>query len=240
MPAAVDYFDPPAADPAPVLDYVPRPDPGLGVVVTIANILISLIVIIGMWLDSQQTGKAIIAGALYFGVTTPVYVGLITGSLPAIVAAWQRERTERHRIDAYADLAELSLRHRLAVERNERLRLAPPAATPALPADPLQTPAPPDTFVAPYASDADQVAQEALAWLATLYGPDHRPDPDKVIMSGPAAGRLRVRMLGSKRGTGSREAGLWLLHKRAILKVEGGHALNLSRLPYSWNLRELT
>lgn len=226
----VDDIIPPSqttVDMRPAPSYV---EPGLGLVVMVANVLVTIIIVAGMWLDSRQTGRAILSGALYFGLTTPIYVSLITGALPAMLATWQRERTERHRLDAYADLAELNLRYRLRVERNA-LIAREQAALPVPAADPLPTPADPtSTYVAPYA-DGEQARTRALAWAASLYQSDGLPDPHQVAVGGEVPGWLRGRMLGSKRDARAREAGIWLLHNRIVHKVEGGYVLDLNRYP---------
>jgi hypothetical protein len=46
-------------------------------------------------------------------------------------------------------------------------------------------------------------------------------------------------MIGSKRGSGSRDAGLWLLRERIIEKVPGGYRLNIRDYPTRDSLRHL-
>ena len=68
-----------------------------------------------------------------------------------------------------------------------------------------------------------------------LYDTHGRPDSKHVH----GDGRLRGRMLGSKRGTGSREAGRWLLRSGIIQRVRGGYALDVIRFPSRDSLRHL-
>lgn len=62
----------------------------------------------------------------------------------------------------------------------------------------------------------------------SLYGTNGKPD-----------GRLSGRMIGSKRGSGSRDAGRWLLKERIIERVSGGYRLNLRDYPNRDSLRHL-
>jgi hypothetical protein len=238
VPALPDILDPPP-DPKPVdSPAAPQLDVGLGCVVISANVLVTVVIVVGVWIDSSEAGRAILSGALYFGITTPVYVSMVTNTLTSVVATWQRERTERHRIDAYTDLSELALRYRIRVERNETLRLRQQVALPPPPADPPQGVSPSPRFVAPYA-DGDRAKQEAITWLAGLYGEDGLPDPRKVSTNGTPPGWLKIRMLGSTRGGGSREAGLWLLHQGIVQKHDRNYRLNLGRYPNRMTLRDL-
>jgi len=110
----------------------------------------------------------------------------------------------------------------------------------------------PSAFVAPYDNrstaafaqevqpSTDTTAIEALAWVRGLYlDTTGLPDSAQVQTSGEKEGWLKVRMIGSKRGTGSKEAGLWLLHRKVILRAAGGYKLNTKVFPRRESLRVL-
>lgn len=199
------------------------------ITVTVANVAMSLIIIVAMVLDGSKAGRAIIAGAFYFLASTVTFSFIITGSLTAIMGRWARETTERRRIDAYESLGELMLEWRMMQEigLGERRgstegvrRLSPLGDSP--------------NYVTPYL-EGEQAAVEAMRFAVALYGADGRPDRRKV----QADGRLAVRMIGSKRGGGSRESGLWLLRQGVIVRVRKGYALDLLKFPTVESVRRL-
>lgn len=238
IPAADDVLSPP---PLPIPTEAPPAqtlEAGLGLVVTIANVLVTAVIITAMLVDGQQAGKAILFGAAYFALTTAGIALITTGSLTSMFAVWQRERTERERIAAYADAAELVLRWRLTGEQNRALELQAAAPSRQLPADPPQTSYQGSTFVPPY-EDPHSTATEALQWARSLYGQDGQPDPAKVQTDGDKAGWLRVRAIGSKRGGGSEDAALWLRQRKFLRRVPGGYRVNLDRYPTRASLQML-
>lgn len=251
VPAFDDVWTPPPSSSEPYPDHKPAVtvEAGLGLVLTAANLFVTIILVVGMLINGEQVGRALVAGAVYFTITTPIYAVIATGSLTAIVTVWQRERTERHRIDAYADATELALTWRIRIEENRALELQAHAHPAQITAAPLQTPQAQTSFVAPYdnrstaafadRSQPDSTAQEAISWAMALYLDSGQPDPDRVQTQGEKAGWLKTRMLGSKRGTGSTEAGLWLLQHRVILRAPGGYRLNVTRYPHRASLRTL-
>lgn len=222
-----------------------------------ANILVTAIIIVAMLIDGTTTRRAIAWGVVYFAPTTTVFVLALTGTLTDIVRSAQREKTERIRIDAYADLGSQTLQWHILVEQNRRLELQ----RDALPADlerrlvAVETdllerslPAPPrqgDTWVSPYDNRKrgafaaqtqpphDTTAQEAVAWAMTLYLDNGHPDPARVQLDGKldARGKIIGPVIGSKRGDGSPEALRWLLQRRVLVKQPGGYALNLNLCP---------
>lgn len=215
-----------------------------------ANILVTIIIIAAMLIDGSTTRAAIAYGVIYFAPTTTIFVLALTGTLTDIVRSGQREKTERQRIDAYTTLAEKALDWRLAVESNRQLELQRPAQLEMrrthLSADPVQTP----TFVPPYdnrpkgafaaeVQPIDTTAEEALGFARGLYLDSGKPNPNRVWLTEKpeSHGRLRGNMVGSKRGEGSNEARLWLLHRRIIVKKPGGYALNLTLFPTRDDLR---
>lgn len=89
-------------------------------------------------------------------------------------------------------------------------------------------------YVAPY-QDGERAAVEGVRWAVGLYDARGYPDRRKV----GADGRLAVKMIGSKRGGGSRESGLWLLRQGVIVRVRKGYALAVDRFPTVADVRRL-
>lgn len=235
VPAVDDTVAPPPMA-QPFIEYPPKPpgEAGLGFVVVSANFLVTFILFVGMLVNGQAVPTALIVGAAHFLITTPVYVLIVTGSLASIVATRQHHRTERYRIDAYSDLAEMALQWRISVEENKRAESLMLAAPAPIPADTPQGVYTPPTYVAAY-NDAN-VALVALAWASGLYGDDGLPSRKQVH----ADGGLRGRMLGSARDNGNREAGIWLMQKRIILRApNNGRRLNVERYPTRAHLQSI-
>lgn len=266
IPAVDDILSPPL--PPPPIEANAKPaqnlDAGLGFVVVTANVLVTAIIIIGMLVDGQQVSKAIVTGSAYFALTSILHAFIHTGALSAIIGVWQREKTERLRIESYQELGEQAIAWRVRIEDNRALELQM-QAMPAdmarrltqvendlmeqrLAVDPMQgvstfVSAYDNTSKAAFAKEVQQVdttAQEALTWARGLYlDTTGLPDPSQVHISGDQKGWLRVRMLGSKRGEGSKDAGLWLLDHKIILRVPGGYKLNTKYYPRRESLRAL-
>lgn len=228
------------------------------IVIVSANLAMTAIIMTVLLLYGSDVEAVLQRGVLYFAITTPIYLIIITGSLAKILGRWAREKTERQRIKAYERVMVVAFQWRREVEANRAAEIQaqslPTQLTRRIAAleeellerrlstDPLRNVA---TFVAPYdntskAAHADEhavdtTAQEAIAWLNDLYDELGNADRRKIRPDG----RLRVRMLGSTRGPGSREAGRWLLDRGAILKVEGGFALNMRYFRTRENVRNL-
>lgn len=199
------------------------------IVTVAANIAMSLIIITAMILDGSKANRAIIAGGLYFLVSTITFSFVITGSLTAILGRWARETTERKRIDAYLELGERMLEWRMLQE----LALTTPRG-PTQPTHRLSPLGDAPNYVAPY-QDGERAAVEGLRWAVGLYDVGGYPDRRKV----GADGRLMCRMIGSKRGGGSRESGLWLLRQGVIVRVRKGYALDVARYSTVADVRRL-
>jgi len=233
-------------------------------VLTIANVLVTLIIVSAMLIDGSSTRRAIAYGVSYFAPTTIVFVLALTGTLTDIVRGRQREITERQRIDAYADLGGQAIAWRIAVEDNRRLELERDSLpltlskrltqlesrlddVYSLPAEGLQPP----PHVTPYDNrgraafvqelqPADTTREEAIRWAMQLYNDLGDPHPHYVQLTGKPEARGRIQnisVIGSARGAGSEEARLWLLQRRVLLKRPGGYALNLELAPTSRELR---
>lgn len=228
------------------------------IIVVSANLAVMAVIIIGMIVDGAQAGIAIITGVAYFTLTSPLYLAIVTGVLTAIMGRREREKTERLRIQAYKELGEQAIAWRQSVEQNRHLELTQQALprdiqrrlaqleSDALERETAQTPGRGSTYISAYsnvseaahsdiAPQVDTTAQEAVAWLSGLYDEFGNADRSKL----QSDGRLKIRMLGSSRGPGSRDAGLWLISKGVIRKVPGGFALNLRRYPTRESVRNL-
>lgn len=202
----------------------------LGLVLTVANLAVTAILITGMLINGSQVQSAILVGGAYFAGTTTAFVFVITGALTAMLNGWQHEKTERQRIQAYRELGELAIEWRLAVEETRQMELE--GRRP--PTEAVQRISPLNSYVAPFA-DGEQAQVEGVHFAMTLYDTLGKPDPTRLHPDG----RLRGRMIGSKRGSGSREAGRWLLREGIIKRVQGGYALQLDKYPTRDTLRHL-
>ena len=194
----------------------------LGFVLTVANLAVTAILITGMLLNGSQVQTAIIAGGVYFALTTTVFVFVITGALTAMVNGWQREKTERLRVEAWRELGAMALDWRLETERTRQIELE--GRRP--PTEGVQRVSPLNNYV-PAIADGHAAQAEGVRFAMSLYGTTGRPDPRQVH----ADGRLRQKMLGSKRGSGSRDAGRWLLREHIIERVAGGYRLRIDQFP---------
>lgn len=230
----VSTFDEVAPIPPPaIVEVQAQPatvEHNLGFVLTIANLAVTAILITGMLVNGSQVQSAILVGGFYFATTTTAFVFVITGALTAMVNGWQRETTERLRVQAYRELGELALDWRLAVEETRQMELQ--GRRP--PTEGVQRISPLNGYVAPFA-DGEQAQVEGVRFAMGLYNTLGRPDPKRVQEDG----RLKIKMLGSKRGAGSREAGKWLLREGIIQRVQGGYALNVDSYPTRDTLRHL-
>lgn len=224
-------------EPAATKDYrigasgADRQETNAALIVTVAaNVAMSLIIITAMILDGSQAHRAIIAGGAYFLVSTITFAFVITGSFTAILNHGQLQRTERKRIDAYQELGERMLEWRMMQEIAGNPLGADRRGAPHR-LSPLGDSA---NYVAPY-QDGEQAAVEGLRWAVALYDANGQPDRRKVH----GDGRLLCRMIGSKRGGGSRDSGLWLLRNGVIVRVRKGYALDMLRYPTVADVRRL-
>lgn len=200
----------------------------LGFVVTVANLAVTAILITGMLLNGSQVQNAIITGGIYFAATTTAFVFVITGALTAMVNGWQREKTERQRIMAYRELGEMSIGWKLAVEETRQLELMGRRGG----AGDVQRVSPLNSFV-PAIADGEEAQAEGVRFAMSLFDTRGNPDGKRLHPDG----RLKIKMCGSKRGSGSREAGLWLLREGIIRRVRGGYALAVDKYPTRDSLR---
>jgi hypothetical protein len=142
----------------------------------------------------------------------------------------ERETTERIRIEAWREIAERAFEWKIAIEETRQLELAGRRT----PTGDVHRVSPLNSFV-PAIADGEEAQQEGIRFALGLFDTHGRPDAKKLHPDGRLAGR----MIGSKRGSGSRDAGLWLLRERIIEKVPGGYRLNIRDYPTRDSLRHL-
>jgi hypothetical protein len=229
--SAVDEFAPP---PPYVETAQPQQtivsDATIGTIVVSANLAVTILIIAFMLIEGTQAGSAVQRGILYFGLSTPIFLLIITGGLVAMINGWQHETTERRRIDAYERVMQTGFEWRLAVEETRQLELLGRRPREG----DVQRVSPLNTFV-PAIPSGEEAQAEGIRFAMSLYATNGTPDPKRLHPDG----RLSGRMLGSKRGSGSRDAGLWLLREGIIKRVRGGYALDISRYPNRDSLRHL-
>jgi hypothetical protein len=189
---------------------------------------VMIIVISGMLFGGSKPVEAIITGVVYFTLTSPLYLAIVTGVISTIVVRHDREITERKRIDAYQELGERAIEWRLAVEETRQIELMGrrPTVGGVQPPNQLQS------YVAPFA-DGEKAQVEGVKFAMSLYSTVGFADSKRVHSDG----RLKIRMCGSKRGVGSRDAGIWLLREGIIERVRGGYRLNIEKFPTRDSLR---
>lgn len=255
---------PPAPHPEPPLTREGVRAETAWLVVTLSIMLMTLVLFTAMIIDGSTARQAINAGTKFFALTMGLVVLILSGALTDILRAWWRERTERRRIDAWADLAEQAISWRIKVEDNRRAELARDSLPVTLSkrltqleaaldearsqdAGDVQTP----SYVAPFDNrgnaafaqelhPVDTTREEALRWAMQLYLDTGDPNPHYVQLSGKPEARGRIQniaVIGSARGAGSADARLWLLQRRVLAKRPGGYALNLKDFPTSRELR---
>jgi hypothetical protein len=210
---------------------------GLGAIVTIANVLVTIVLVVAMYVDSHSATVAVLSGIGFFVVSTTLTLLTLSGTLTAIVVGRQKEVTTRRmhmmQLEVYRTQAGL-------LAAPEPLMLPAPVEEPALaplegsmPAvEPLPPPSMPARFVP--AVDAS-AARDAILWAMTLYTPEGQPDPSKVRLDSKreSAGRLRV---PAPKSSAVKE---FLLTKRVLERVDGGLRLRVDRFGSSAKVREL-
>lgn len=200
------------------------------IIVVSANFAVMTTVIIILLFSGAPPLPTILGGIAYYMLTTPLYTAMVTGVITTMYSRREREKTERIRIDAWREIAERAFEWKLAVEETRQMELAGRRGAVA----PAQRISPLNTFV-PAIADGQEAQQEGTRFAMSLYGTNGQPSSKHVH----ADGRLKQKMLGSKRGSGSRDAGRWLLKERIIERVPGGYRLNLALFPNRDSLRHL-
>lgn len=197
-----------------------RPTGGYAVV-TIANGLFAVVMIVAMLTNGASAITAVITSAIYYSATTLPALLILSGSLSDIVTHRQREVTQRRVIEL------------------QFAALIPPA--PALiDVDPDPTPSPPgvggvggvSTYVPARAPTDDSTRREAVAFALQLYAGDGLPDPKKVIVNTDRErpGRIRIAMPG-------KAARQYLIDRAVVVDLGNGFRVNLTRYPTLTALR---
>lgn len=200
------------------------------IIVVSANFAVMTTVIIILLFSGVPPLPTILGGIGYYMLTTPLYTAMVTGVITTMYSRREREKTERIRIEAWREIAEHGFEWRLAVEQTRQLELMGRRGG----AHPAQRVSPLNSFV-PAIEAGEEAQQEAVRFAMGLYATNGKPDPKKLHPDGRLAGR----MIGSKRGAGSRDAGRWLLKERIIERVSGGYRLRIDSYPTRDSLKHL-
>lgn len=212
------------------LDAEPTPQniqAGLLVVMS-ANLAVMVIVMGGLWAGGMEPLTIILSGIGYFTFTTPFYLALVTNVVTNMYSRHERETTERLKIEAWRELGAMHMDVKLAVEETRQLELVgrrPPTGG-------AQRISPLNTYV-PAIAQGEEAQQEGVRFAMSLFDTRGNPDGKRLHPDG----RLKIKMCGSKRGAGSRDAGRWLLKERIIERVAGGYRLNLRDYPHRDSLK---
>jgi hypothetical protein len=175
----------------------------------IADVGVTLVVIIGMWVDYKSATVAILSGVVFFLLFGSLVILTLSGTLKDVITNGQNNRTQRMMLRLQYDHA------------------TQPAITLVEPPRLAQTPPAQLTYASTFVSPVDDSAErEAAAWLLQLYGSDGQPDPKKVLLQSDKErpGRIRV-------AAPSRPAKELLLTKHILLDLGNGYRLNLVRCP---------
>jgi len=184
---------------------------GLGQVVTFANVLITIVLISGIYFDNKSATMAVVAGVLYFAFSTGLTLLALSRTLTDVITNRQEQITVRElqRLQYYAQQAVQVVDH---AQPPRRLSAAPPLALPS--------------FVPPYAELDDGARREAAAWVLQLYAADGQPDPKKVLLNTDRERPGRVRVASP-----SRAAKEYLVASGVLHDLGNGYRLALSRYP---------
>lgn len=162
---------------------------------TLAVVLMTIVLIVAMLIDGSTSREAVSQGVKFFLGAIALISLVLSGALTDMFRGWQHEKTERMRVNAYADLGEQVIEWRMKAEENRRLELerdALPATLSrrlaaletellerSLAIDGAARGARGSTFVTPYSNHKggafaaetqppmDTTAQEAIRWVAT-------------------------------------------------------------------------
>lgn len=217
--APTDTYSAGSAPPATAIVYATGT---VGGIVTVANSLLAVIIVVALARNEFSALAAIIVGGVYYGVTTLAALFILSGSLTAIVTSHQEQITLRqyHRLQYRAQ--NLDIVHPLQLPNSQDT-------------DPVRPQTPPTglplthAYVAPSApsSDFDEAARrEAIAWVIQLYGTDGEPDPKKVLLETDKERPGRIRITAP-----SREAKRFLLERSIIHDLGNGYRLSLVKCP---------
>ncbi len=145
---------------------------GLGRVVTFANVLITVVLIVGVYFDNRSATVAVLSGVAYFIFSTGLTVLTLSGALPAMVISRQQEVTIRRRDEQLYSLqaAQLPPPQRWAVADTVQI----PGTTPA---QLSQAP----SFVPAIPRIADNIKVVAGSWVTQLFDTSNgKPLPNRI------------------------------------------------------------
>lgn len=133
-----------------------------------ADVLVTAIIIIGMWVDSGSATIAVVSGVIFFLVFGCVVILALTGTIKEVAINGQNQRTmrEMYRLQYYAQTA-------------PRVSVVDPVQLPYSQPDALQLPDTP-RFVPAVPRTPEAVKVDAASFIAQLFDSDGAPLPNKI------------------------------------------------------------
>ena len=164
----------------------------------IADLLVTLFVMVAMWVDSGSATIAVVSGVVFFLVFGCVVILALTGTIKDVAINGQNQRTLRQ-------MHQLQYHAQITVERPVQTPYVLPTETPLqLPDTPRFVPAVPPT--------EDMVRVEALNFVAQLFDREGNALPTKIT---PRKGQIQHK-------SPSNEAVEYLLALEVVRRGEGG------------------
>lgn len=190
--------------------------------VTLANTLVTVLLIIGMIIDKHSVTVSLLSGVGYFAASTSFVITILSGALPDIWINAQNQKTLQKR-------DQLQYGHQVGIKVYKPPQIA---ATPATDDDMHMLEAT-GNFVPAVAEVEDTVRREAVAWVLQLYGPDGLPNPKKVVTNSKneTPGRLWAK-------NPSEPAINFLTEKGVAHSIGNGMRLNITRYPTIEHVKE--
>lgn len=184
---------------------------GLGGPLTLGRVLVAIIIIIALLFAEVSPVLAVVAAALFYGVTDIASQLIMTGTITEVISARQDGHTRRY-----------------LYERQYRIMPKPDPPLIEHQPEPEPEPASPN-----YVSAADQDARrEALVWVNGLFGEDGQLDPKRVVLNSQKEAPGRIRLKGPKG-----EAKELLQQRGMIRQGRHGYWWNVDRYPTIGHVR---
>jgi len=166
----------------------------------IADLLVTLFVMVAMWVDSGSATIAVVSGVAFFLVFGCVVILALTGTIKEVSINGQNQRTlrEMYRLQYYAQTA-------------PRVSVVDPLQIPYTEDAPLQLPDTP-RFVPAVPPTEDMVRVDAMNFIAQLFDRTGAPLPTKIT---PRKGQIQHK-------SPSNEAVEYLLALEVVRRGDGG------------------
>ena len=166
----------------------------------IADLLVTLFVMVAMWVDSGSAIVAVVSGVIFFLVFGCVVILALTGTIKEVAINGQNQKTLRqmHQLQYYAQVT-------------PRVSVVDPLQIPYSQPDALQLPDTP-RFVPAVPPTEDMVRVDALNFVAQLFDRTGQPLPQKIT---PRKGQIQHK-------SPSNEAVEYLLALEVVRRGDGG------------------